>query len=601
MIDRSKVAVGTITGLALATALVGPALADGLLASVDTRRLAAGETVTLTLTREGADTAAAPDLSPLAASFEVLGTATGSETRIVNGARTDAVRWTVALAPKEAGRLTVPALSAGGATSEPIEIEVSDAPSAAGATGPAGVGLRVEVAPGTHHEHESIPLTVTVTDALGVRDARLVEPAGEDFSLARVGEPTVRTAAAGDGRPVRVTELRYALTPRTVGSIVVPPIRLEGSVPDPSGRRSPFAGRGLPDAFAGAGFGRAFGGGLLDGMFDPGRPVAVRSEPVEIDVLPRPVGAGEWFLPAARVALSDGWAEAVPALRVGEAATRTVRLVALGASAEQLPELDLGEADGARLYVDRTRDRTVDTPDGPAAVREVDVSVVPTAAGPVTLPAIEVDWWDVNADVERVASLPARTIEALPGGAVAAAAGPSVAMLGTENPAEDVARDDPVPVPVAPDRPVATLAAAALAALGCAVSAASLPWLRRRRRARAGGVPAESSAARRRACEREIARAGRDGDDRRAYEAFRRWSGAVAPGTPVAALAGDVPAFAEELRRVEVGLYADASPVASRAGSFARAFARSRRRLRRAADESGEGGAAQALPALYPS
>ena len=598
--------VGVLAAAMLAIALTGIASADsGLRASVDRSRAGPGEVVTLTLESEGRGVPDVPDLAPLASDFEVLGTSTGSETRIVNGVRTDTSRWIVTLAPKASGRLVIPALKLGPSTSEPIALEVSDT-AIGGASDDlvsAGVALRLDVEPGTRHVQERIPLTLVVADALGLRDARLVEPSGDDFSLTHVGEDRSRVIAGEDGQEVTLTERRYVLEPRRSGSLTVPPMTLEARVPDPSGRRSPFAGSPMSERF-----GAAFGGSLFDDLFDPGRRVAVRSEPLTIDVLARPEGTSGWFLPAAQVALVDDWTNAPPTLRVGEAATRTIRLIAHGAASEQLPELAFGDVDGARLYVDRTRDGTIDTPDGPAAVREIDISVVPTRAGSLTLPSVDVTWWDTAADDERVATLAARTLEVLPADGAStvptgAAAG-TAAASGTAPASVDTVTDtSPSNVVSRSAGPISSVAASPALLVALPVSIGLLLAIvlhaARRRRRRWIGKRASSTRAR----TRELASACRANDPERAYRAALAWLRTLDPAlTPTSpTLTAAAPHVADELAVLETRLFTARAGAGWDGAALARAVAREAGRLRRAIRDRAERRSGEVLPQLYPA
>jgi len=90
------------------------------------------------------------------------------------------------------------------------------------------------------------------------------------------------------------------------------------------------------------------------------------------------------------------------------------------------PNGRLNSATGARVYLDRSNSQTIDSESGTVAVREFVTSVVPTGAAQITLPAIEEKWWDTEADVERVAKLPAETYSVQSGTAPAAAGNAAV-------------------------------------------------------------------------------------------------------------------------------------------------------------------------------
>lgn len=398
-------------------------LAGGLRASVNSSRVALGDSFTLTLSNDAGDRSP-PDLSPLQKEFDILGTGQSSRTSIINGARTDTFAWEITLSPRAKGSITIPPLEVGNQRSNPVAMEIVEAGSLpAGASNAGNLSIDVKVEPGSHYVHEEIPVTVTIVDGVGMRDASLSEPAGGDFILKQSGEDEVSQAVQGGAR-VTVIERKYLLRPQKSGSLTVPPLTLRALVSDPNARRSPFGG----DAFSNM-FGRLnLSASIFDDIMNPGRRVAVRSEPVVIDVKARPTPDGGWFLPAREVQLRAAWKPAPPVFRVGEAVTRVVQLFALGASAEQLPDIALNDADGAKVYVDRSDDRSVDTASGTAALREFVTSVVPTRAGEISLPAIEIKWWDTVADIERVATLPAETLM-VEGAAPATAPGSSNTLI----------------------------------------------------------------------------------------------------------------------------------------------------------------------------
>ena len=410
---------------------INVALASGLDASVSTNKLAIGDSLTLRLSSDSGDRSP-PDLSPLQKDFEVLGSSQSSQTTIINGARSDSFAWLVTLAPRTTGKISIPPLRAGQLTSDPVSIEVLDAAAMpAGASSEAGLSIDVSIEPGAHYVHEEIPLTVTITQGAGARDLQLSELASNDFGLKQSGEDKIYQARR-NGTTVNVIERQYLLQPQKSGSLTVPPLTLRARVNDPDARRSPFGG-----AFAGGAFSSMFNSpgmpsSVFDDIFNPGRQVAISSKPLVLDIKSRPTTNGGWFLPARDVELQADWGSVTPTFKVGEAATRTIRLLALGASQEQLPDIRLDSAEGARVYVDRSNSETMDSESGTVAVREFVTSVVPTGATQVTLPAIEVKWWDTEADVERVARLPAETYP-VQGGVVPATSGSATAQVDNTN------------------------------------------------------------------------------------------------------------------------------------------------------------------------
>ncbi|KQZ95150.1 hypothetical protein ASD74_14330 [Rhizobium sp. Root564] len=395
----------TVSAAALSIALAVPAFAAGLSARVDSGTVAQGDTFQLTLTTNGqAD--ASPDLTPLQKDFDVLGTSQSSSTQIINGKRSQSESWIVSLSPKSMGTLEIPAITAGNLSSSPVAIKVVDAGSMPKATGTSAIDLSASLKDGSPFLFQETPLTVRIETSAPIKSAELVAPQSSAFELVQRGEDRV-SQATRNGQTVNVIERTYMLKPQEKGAIEIPPFVLRGSVADPSARgRDPFADfQGFP----------GFPSSMFNDMFDSGKPFAVRSEPIKLTVRADPNAASgqhQWFLPAKNVKLTAKWSPEHPVFKEGEAVTRRVSLLALGASTVQLPDLSFENTDGARIYLDDTQTGEDQTADGTVARKDFLVSVVPTRGGEITLPEIKVNWTDSVSGEAKTATLPSEVIKA---------------------------------------------------------------------------------------------------------------------------------------------------------------------------------------------
>ncbi|MDD1499350.1 BatD family protein [Agrobacterium sp. CNPSo 3708] len=395
----------TVSAAALSIALAVPAFAAGLSARVDSGTVAQGDTFQLTLTTNGqAD--ASPDLTPLQKDFEVLGTSQSSSTQIINGKRSQSESWIVSLSPKSMGTPEIPAITAGSLSSSPVAIKVVDAGSMPKATGTSAIDLSASLKDGNPFLFQETPLTVRIETSAPIKSAELVAPQSSAFELVQRGEDRV-SQATRNGQTVNVIERTYMLKPQEKGAIEIPPFVLRGSVADPSARgRDPFADfQGFP----------GFPSSMFNDMFDSGKPFAVRSEPIKLTVRADPNAASgqhQWFLPAKNVKLTAKWSPEHPVFKEGEAVTRRVSLLALGASTVQLPDLSFENTDGARIYLDDTQTGEDQTADGTVARKDFLVSVVPTRGGEITLPEIKVNWTDSVSGEAKTATLPSEVIKA---------------------------------------------------------------------------------------------------------------------------------------------------------------------------------------------
>ncbi|MEM7168971.1 MAG: BatD family protein [Pseudomonadota bacterium] len=410
---------GGVTAIAISATA---AWASNLEADLDRSAIRSGESVTLILSFKDGTPSGQPDLSALEEDFLVLNSKQREQTSIINGEQNQSVDFVLSLEPKRIGALKIPAITWSGQNSPPLTLLVAKAanPSEDGST--PDLFLEVELDNSAPFVQSNIAYTVRVYDAVGLRRGVLSTPNIEGVVITPRGDDRHFETVLND-RAYKVVERSYTLRPQKSGKLDIPPAVLQGKIKDPNEkRRDPFARLGkmgnsslFNDPFFSRAFGNsAFSDSLLDKFFAPGRDVRVTSEPISLDVQPRPSGATGWFLPALDVKLSERWDPAPPTFRVGESVNRRLVLQAHGAAAEQLPTIVAPQVERLRQYPQLTEDRTIDTPDGPLAIREQIFSIVPTQAGEITLPEIVVEWWDTTEEAARTTVVPERAITVLP-------------------------------------------------------------------------------------------------------------------------------------------------------------------------------------------
>ena len=577
----------TVSAAAFSIALAVPAFAAGLSAHVNSGEVAEGDTFQLTLTAKG-PAGASPDLSPLQKDFDILGTSQSSSIQIINGRQSQSQSWIVSLSPKSKGTLEIPAINAGSLSSSPVAIKVVDAGSMPKATGTSAIDLSATVQNGSPFLFQETPLTVRIETSAPIKSAELIAPQSSAVELVQHGEDRV-SQATRNGHPVNVIERTYMLKPQQKGTIEIPPFVLRGSVEDPSARgRDPFADIGFP----------GFPSSMFDDMFDAGKPFTVRSEPIKLTVRADPnAGSGQhqWFLPAKNVQLVAKWTPEHPVFKEGEAVTRRISLLALGASTNQLPDLSFENTDGARMYLDDTQTGEDQTAQGTVARKDFLLSVVPTRGGEITLPEIKVNWTDSVSGEAKTATLPSEVIKAegtIPPANQTAAAAPKAAPASAiVSQAQDETREA-LPVYLY----TGLGAAAVLAALGGAA-------LYVRRKPRSGEGPrggvvgnaprqdrSDTPSERRKQLALAVSK-GKSGDLRGSYGCVLAWR----------RLAGGDPAMTEAAREAIAGLEKAAfAPAAETAEAQIREWldvlAREDRKI-----GHGPSNSSSKLPSLYPA
>ncbi|MCB1876990.1 MAG: protein BatD [Chromatiales bacterium] len=378
--------------------LLSPALA-ALEAQVDRTQLARNETLQLVIELTEQDGDGEPDLSPLHQDFEIINSSQSQQIQIISGLRSASRRVIVNLSPKREGTLIIPALKLGNASTAPIAIQITEERLASAAAG-SDVFLEVEIDESKPYVQAQVVYTVRVHTAVNLEDAGLSDIEVDDLLVQRLGDDLRYRSQVG-GRTYHVIERRYALFAQSSGSIEIPPMRLTAQVPDKRRNRdfntSPF------------------GADPFQRMFGATKPISVASRSIHLQVQPRPADAppGPW-LPARAVALKEDWAPEPPVFRVGEPVTRSLTLTARGLTASQLPELNADVGAHFKVYPDQPNTETTTQGVFVLGRRVEKQALIPTQAGTVTLPSLELNWWNTAENRIETAMIASRQVEVLP-------------------------------------------------------------------------------------------------------------------------------------------------------------------------------------------
>jgi len=559
-------------------------------ASLNQAQVYEGDQVLLTIEREGRGASSEPDLSPLADDFEVGGLSTSQQTQIINGRRSDQTSWQVGLRPKRLGRLSIPPIQVGSATTEPLSLTVEAVPE--GGLGGPGDQVWVEVElgePGKNDDgspaplvvQQQVPLVVRAYSAQPLIDYAIEMPAVEGAALTRIGrdQGSMMTRA---GQQYRVIERRYSLNPERSGRLRIAPIVFEAELKTEPGRGSGSpATRGLSDLFDDPMIERMFGGmrfGPTGSMFERGEPARAQSEALVLEVKTSAKEfSGEHWLPATGLEVEDSWNPADggrrPSLAVGEPATRTLTLTARGLAGNQIPDIKIPAPPGFRIYPGQTEAETRSDGQALIGISQQQVTLIPTSGGDVEMPPIEVFWWDTEAGEERTATVPALRLSVAGPVADAAPAADSTRTAEVMESGEPAVDADPRLSDGQGDAAEAAgglrrvsgwgerldWGPVGLAAILLFISFAAVVIWRRRRPALAGSTEVRTSVATQTRQAREALRSACERHDPRAAEkalldwAVLRWPDD--PPTGLGALAGRAEQAAPAIRSLEHRLY----------------------------------------------
>ena len=370
---------GVVAMLLLPTALVQAAV----VASVDRGRIDLNESFTLRVT---VDTAidVEPDASALDEDFIVGSRSQLSNTTIVNGQITRSRTWTYVLMARRAGDLSIPPVVIGSEQSQPVAITV--APPSDATPGEADIFVITEADFDESYVQAQILYTVKVYRAVATRQPRLSEPevTGVDALIEIAGEERTYESIL-NGKSYTVVERVYAVFPQESGEVRITPARFEARVL----RNGRISGRKVFES----------------------QPIVVAVKPIP----PPPQGYPDAaWLPAKSVDLSEEWSREPDELPAGEPITRRLTVTALGQLSTQIPVIDPRVSDGVKVYPDKPELRVAAEAGGILATRTDQYAMIGVRPGAVSVPTVELPWWDIAAGEWKIATLAGRSIDVMP-------------------------------------------------------------------------------------------------------------------------------------------------------------------------------------------
>jgi BatD DUF11 like domain len=400
---------GTLLLLLVGCAVTARAFA-AVTASLDSTQVAVGETVQLTLERDGGS-GGQPDVAALQQDFDILGTSSSTNISLTNGGFSEKTQVVLTLAPKVTGHLTIPPISWNGERSQPLALDVSGPggsgqPGAAGAQAAPAVFLESSASPQQPYVEGAVQLTVRLFMAEPLYRADLQLPESSNVVVKRLGTDQ-DSQVERNGQTYQVVTRQFVLFPLHSGKLTLPGPVLEAEVavtqPQSAAARDPFNG--------------IFGGSPFGGMLRTIRPIRLSGNPLVLQVRPRPAGAvGNYWLPADDVTLSAAWNPTKLTAQTGDPLTLDLGLQAIGLTSAQLPDLSsmLSLPAGLKAYPDQPK-LDDSTRDGKlVGSRDQTIALIADSPGHYTIPALAVKWWDTQANQLRTATLPARTLTILP-------------------------------------------------------------------------------------------------------------------------------------------------------------------------------------------
>ncbi|MEH6626538.1 MAG: BatD family protein [Motiliproteus sp.] len=385
----------------LALALVSPAQAETLTAFVDRNKVAIDETLQLSVRIDSQAFFGKPEFSLLEQDFDILGTSQSRQLRSINGKSESSTQWELHLAPKREGQLKIPSFEFKGARSQEIDIRVSAVPQAT-AGNDRDYYLEMEVDKHRAYVQEQLLVRIRLNSSIALTGLQGTPLTLDNAKVIKIDEKQYDRLV--QGRRFGVYEVSYVVFPQKSGTLTIPEQLF-------SAHKS--VGRSA--------FGRSSG---------PKVRLIAAAQSIEVLSPPSNIPANQW-LPLSSLELSQSWGQGQPQFRVGEPITRTLKLKTQGVEAAFIAPTKMINVPGIRVYPEQPEVEELLTESGYEVTRTERFGLVPSQAGALQLPAIQLRWWDTTAKRERLAELPAEVIQVLParGGSQPTATAPTIPVV----------------------------------------------------------------------------------------------------------------------------------------------------------------------------
>lgn len=352
-----------------------------LTTQIDPSLASLGETIRLTLSQINTQSNAQPDLTPLQQDFTIIGTAQQLSYTAINGVAQSSKQWTILLVAKKEGQLTIPSIQIGHERSAPREISIT-APTHHSQTATSmdepAIKLETSISKPTAYINEQVIYTVKLYSDQPLLNAEYHAPHIKNGLIMPLGEGQTSQTTL-NGHRYNVDEQQYAIFPQKSGPLDITPPVFSGFVYDTTPRRI-----------------------LLSGT----------EASVAVKPIPKTHKGPDW-LPAKKVTLSDEYDTTDTTVAQGHAVVRTIIIRAVGMPAELLPTLTMANSDAFHVYPEKPTTDNRFKDDNLVGTRTMNVTYLFHKGGPVTVPALKLEWFNTQTGRTEQATLAGHTFDIL--------------------------------------------------------------------------------------------------------------------------------------------------------------------------------------------
>ncbi len=400
-----------IVGLCLCTF---KAYSEELNVSIDKKTITEADTIVLTIEYTGDDNQV-PDLNDLKDNFNIVSNSTSRQFSYLNGQISQSKTWRLELSPKKIGKISIKPIKIGQLYSNYAEVEVKEVtnvayvPDSKENSNSPYFQIEQAISPQSPYVQQQLTLTLTIYDSIGLQNAsmHISEESLKDWIITPLlNQPIVRQDII-NGKQMNVITFAFAAFPQRSGEITSPQISFEGYYLK-SGVLS------LPDFDDFISTGISFLENLSQKV-----PVRMRTKVEKLNVRPIPADATKksYWLPLKDFKIEDKID--TTAIKVGEPFNREIMITAVGTQEKNLPLLTFPTLPDVKQYPEKPISKEKIINGDIVTNSSTNIVYIPVHAGTFSLPAIEIEWFNVTNNRFEKALLPSQNIVVLPSSDVA--------------------------------------------------------------------------------------------------------------------------------------------------------------------------------------
>lgn len=316
-----------------------------------------------------------PDLTPLFRDATLLRETAGTRLAVIEGQVVDIASRRLELQPRALGLLTLGPIENDGVTSNSVSIKIEEPQTLAWTPGPDDVQLSQNVSTTEPWLQQQVLVKVQLRTRYPMAGEVVTLPVFDGLRAL----PTMTARRTLDEKEGwALTEWRWLVFPQRSGALGIP--------------------------------GAAIKGGLIKSRAERGD-FNLKAPDMTLAVRPAAFDAGQWWIAAKSLKLTEQWSKPELALTAGDEVERTLIVTATGVLPEQIPNLSMAETRGLQITpLDVQRESRI-VGDEAQAVARFRIRLRVLSPGSLFVDTVRLRWWNTEENRAADAILPARRIE----------------------------------------------------------------------------------------------------------------------------------------------------------------------------------------------